>query len=248
MQIEEIVPDAVSRKLEIYKLNMRLRQYGPENINNLLNKLEASSDTGRIERLWTEVKPMFRKEPTSAAKYADRKYWQLLNVQRVLKLNLHKEKPLKILDIGCGPGFFMGVTRAAGHESWGIDAPESFLTKTEARVYAELLESMNIRQYTTPLLIERFKPLPFEGRSFDLITAFWICFNRHREPDTWGVEDWKFFIEDALKYVNPGGRILLELNEDSERFPEMRFYDQATLDYFRSVGSVEKQSVLIKKA
>lgn len=247
MQIDEIVPEAVSRKLELYKLNVRLRQYGPEKVRNLLDSVEKSADTARIERLWAEVKPIFRKDPTSAAKYADRRYWLLLNVQRALKLNLQKQKPLKILDIGCGPGFFMAVARAAGHQSWGVDAPESFLTPTEARVYSELLESLQCKQYTSPLLIERFVPLPFEGQNYDLITAFWICFNRHREPDTWGVEEWRFFINDALQYVNPGGRLLLELNEDAERFGALRFYDQVTLDYFSSVGSTDKQSVSISK-
>ncbi len=247
MVIEEFIPEGIGRKIELYRLNARLRQYGPQNINNLLKAVEKSADTARIDRLWTEVKPLFRKEPTSAAKYADRRYWLLLNIQRAVQLNLHQSKPLQILDIGCGPGFFMAVTRAAGHECSGVDAPESYMTPTERRMYSELLEALHCKSHVSPLLIERFVPLPFEGRTFDLITAFWICFNRHREPDTWGVEEWRYFVEDASQHLKEGGRILLELNEDAERFGAMRFYDEATLEYFRSVGTVDKQRVMISR-
>jgi SAM-dependent methyltransferase len=245
--IDEFVPEAISRKLNVYRLNARLRQYGSETISNLLDAVEKSADTASIDRLWAEVKPFFRKEPTSAAKYADRRYWLLLNIQRAVQLNLHQSEPLEILDIGCGPGFFMAVTRAAGHRCSGVDVPESYMTLNERRVYSELLEALHCKSEVSPLLIERFVPLPFEGKTFDLITAFWICFNRHREPDTWGVDEWRYFVDDASRYLKKNGRLLLELNEDSERFGPMRFYDDATLEYFRSVGTVDKQRVIITR-
>jgi SAM-dependent methyltransferase len=245
--IQELVPEAISRKLQLYKLNVRLREYGPETINKLLDAVEKSADTARIERLWAEVKPFFRKDPSSAAKYADRRYWLLLNIQRAVQLNLHQSKGLEILDIGCGPGFFMAVTRAGGHQCSGVDVPESYMTPTERRVYSELLEALHCKSHVSPLLIERFVPLPFEGKAFDLITAFWICFNRHRQPDTWGVEEWRYFVEDACRYLKKSGRLLLELNEDADRFGAMRFYDDATLEYFRSVGTVDKQRVIITR-
>ena len=245
MQLAEIMPDVVSRRLELYRLSARLRPYGPCMVNELLASVEESADVERIERLWTEMRPAFRKEPASAAKYADRRYWLLLNIHRAAQLGLQSGPKLRIMDIGCGPGYFLAVARALGHEVQGVDAPDSFQTPEERRVYTELLGALHCSQDVSPLLIERFVPLPFGEERYDLITAFWICFNRHRQPDSWGVDEWRFFVEDALQYLRPGGRLLLELNEDVNTFGELRYYDQATLDYFRSLGSVDRQRILI---
>ena len=248
MQLAEIVPDAVSRRLELYRLNARLRPYGPSMADDLLASVEESADLERIKRLWTEMKPEFRREPTSAAKYANRRYWLLLNIYRAAQLGLQSDPKLRIMDIGCGPGYFLAVARALGHQPQGVDAPASFLTPVERKVYTELLAALGCSRNVSPLLIERFVPLPFGDERYDLITAFWICFNRHRQVDSWGVDEWRFFVEDAVHHLREGGRLLLELNEDAARYGERRFYDEATLAYFRSVGLVDRQRVLIARS
>lgn len=63
MQLTEIVPDAVSRRLELYRLSARLRLYGPSRTDDVLALVEESADVERIERLWAEMRPAFRKEP-----------------------------------------------------------------------------------------------------------------------------------------------------------------------------------------
>lgn len=99
----------------------------------------------------------------------------------------------------------------------------------------------------SPLLIERYVPMTVPLRDLDLITAFWICFNRHRQPDGWGVSEWRFFVGDALSHLREGGLLHLELNEDPERYGRRQWYDQQTLDFFRSAGSVEGGVVRIPK-
>lgn len=247
MGIDVILPEAASRRVASYKLAFRLRQYGSSTLNDVLSSVEESADVSRIRRLWQEVKPAFRKDPSSAAKYADRHHWLLLNIYRAAQLGLHASPALRILDIGCGPGYFMAVARALGHQCEGVDAPESYLTSLERRVYSELLEALHCRAYASSLLIERFIPLPFGDEHYDLITAFWICFNRHKQPDTWGVDEWRFFIEDAVQHLRKNGRILLELNADPERFGRLQYYDEPTLDYFRSVGTVDHQRISITR-
>jgi SAM-dependent methyltransferase len=201
----------------------------------------------RIQRLWRDMRPVFEEDPDCAAKYASPDFWLLLNTERSARLGLHACSGLRILDIGCGPGFFMAAARALGHQCYGIDAPEPLLTPVEGQVYATLLDSLNCRPYVTPLLIERFVPLPFRDCPYDLITAFWICFNRHRQADEWGVEEWRFFVEDGWRCLREGGRIVLELNENHERFDELCYYDSSTLAYFRSVGTADGGRVVLPR-
>jgi SAM-dependent methyltransferase len=169
------------------------------------------------------------------------------NVARIGALGLHNSKPLRMLDIGCGPGYFLAAALACGHDCYGIDAPETILTQVEARVYGEMLASLGCANRVSPLLIERFVPMRLVQSDFDLITAYWICFNRHRQPDEWGVAEWRFFIDDVLSHLRSGGVLHLELNENPERYTSLKWYDQETLDYFRSAGTVQGGVVRIAK-
>jgi SAM-dependent methyltransferase len=119
------------------------------------------------------------------------------------------------------------------------------LTPVERDVYTTLTQAFHCSEVVSPLLIERFQPMPFRKEPFDLITAFWICFNRHRQPDEWGAEEWRFFVEDALSCLRPGGRLVLDLNENPERYGDLRFYDAATEAYLRSKGTVHQGRVVV---
>jgi hypothetical protein len=190
------------------------------------------------------VEPIYQREPTSAARYARPHHWILLNALRVADLGLHTTPKLRVLD-GCGPAYFLAIAQALGHQCYGVDAPDSVLTPVERDVYTTLVDALQCREVVSPLLIERFKPLPFREAPFDLITAYWICFNRHRQPVEWGCAEWRFFVEDAMAWLRPGGRMMLDLNENSERYGELRFYDASTRDYFRSVGTVAGGKVVV---
>src|SRR5208283_3004135 len=99
----------------------------------------------------------------------------------------------------------------------------------------------------TPVLIERFQPMALPVRDLDLITAFWICFNRHQQADEWGAAEWRFWVEDALSHLRDGGVLHLELNSHPQRYRALQWYDQETLEYFRSAGQVQRNVVRIVK-
>lgn len=204
-------------------------------------------DLARIDDLALEMGPVLEQEATSAAKYADYGYWIPFNVSRAGVLGLHKSPPLRILDIGCGPGYFLAAARACGHQCYGVDAPAEILSVVERRVYSEVLVALSCQEQVSSLLIERFVPMSLPYTDLDLITAFWICFNRHRRPDEWGVAEWRFFVDDALGYLKPGGVLRLELNANPEHFKSLRFFDSETLEFFRSQGSVVGGIVRMRK-
>src|SRR5207302_305054 len=60
--------------------------------------------------------------------------------------------------------------------------------------------------------VRPFVPLPDLGEKFDLVTAFMICFNNHKQPHLWGVPEWEFFLDDLSRHLTSRGRVWLELN------------------------------------
>jgi len=168
---------------------------------------------------------------------------------RIGSFGFHDSRPLRILDIGCGPGYFLACARLCGHEAYGIDAPSNILSDVENRTYSELLAALRISSFVSPLLIKRYVPLASPLRDLDFITAFWICFNGHRQKDEWGADEWRFFVNDALSHLRPRGILHLELNANPERYgPLKKWYDNPTLDFFRSVGTVDRNVVRIHKS
>ena len=72
-------------------------------------------------------------------------------------------RPLRVLDAGCGPGFFSSVLSKAGHKVTGIDGSEGMLAhaRENAAVYGD-----------SPEIIKGdFGELPFEDNTFDLIVS-----------------------------------------------------------------------------
>jgi SAM-dependent methyltransferase len=235
------------RRLQLAKTWARIFQYGSLALCRLPARVCANSDIARIEKLGREMAGVIERDPTCAAKYTDYHLWIPFNVARIGALAFQKSPPLRILDIGCGPGYFMAAANACGHDSYGLDAPASIMSDVESTVYSELLAALSCDRRVSPVLIERFVPMPVPLRDLDVITAFWICFNRHRQPDEWGVREWQFFVGDAMSHLRDGGVLHLELNSNPERYHSLQWFDQETLQFFQSVGSVQQGTVRIVK-
>jgi SAM-dependent methyltransferase len=241
------MPENSSNRLEIARNWGRLCRYRSLKLLGLPARIRHNADLARIDRLGRETAAALERDPACAAKYANYGLWIPFNVNRIGALALHRSAPLRILDIGCGPGYFLAAALGCGHDCYGIDAPASVMTEVEARVYSEMLAALACDRRVSPLLIERYVPMTLPLRDLDLITAFWICFNRHDQPDEWGPAEWKFFVQDALSHLREGGILHLELNANLARYQSLQWYDQETLQFFRSVGTVDRNVVRITK-
>ena len=97
---------------------------------------------------------------------------------------------MRILDLGCGAGYFLYVCKFFGHDVLGFDTDiEPLFRATTA-----LLDVPRVIGR-----IERQTPLPDLGGKFDLVTAHRICFHRIgrvRDGVEWSPADWEFFIND----------------------------------------------------
>ena len=238
---------SAEQRLELAKIWIALGRHRSRDLYRLPARLVNAADLDRIARLSQEMADIVDCDPASAAKYPDYNYWIPYNVLRIGRLALHRSPALRILDVGSGPGYFIAAAQACGHDCHGIDAPAGALTEVEARVYSEMLAALGCSHRVSTLLVERFQPMSLSFGRLDLITAFSVCFNRHHQPDEWGVAEWRFWVEDALSHLAQGGALHLELNPNPARYGKLEFYDQPTLDYFRSIGKVQHNIVRITR-
>ena len=82
-------------------------------------RILATIDQAELVRL-RENYP-YRPNARKINAYEDASYWVGVNVKRVQDLWLDRSLPLDILDLGCGPGYFLYLCRLFGHEGLGLD-------------------------------------------------------------------------------------------------------------------------------
>jgi len=147
------------------------------------------------------------KKPTDDwRKYLDLDRWITINIRRIRDIELDLARRKRILDLGCGAGYFLHIAQLLGHTGLGLDLDR-------VPMFAEITRLLGVRRVIRR--IRAFHPLPDLGGEFDLITAFMICFNNHRHPNLWGVAEWNFFLDDIARHLAPRGRVWLELNRES---------------------------------
>jgi len=138
-------------------------------------------------------------------KYLDLDRWIEINIRRIRELELDFSRPKRILDLGCGAGYFLYIAQLLGHSGLGLDMDR-------VAMFRDITRLLGVRRVVQR--IEGFRPLPDVGQKFDLITAFMICFNDHKMPGLWKVPEWDFFLDDLAKHLKPRGRVWLELNQE----------------------------------
>lgn len=189
-------------------------------VGRILNTIDLNQFRAYQER-FRDADP----RPHGYSKYLDIRYWMVQKLMHFFLLGLDRAKPLRVLDIGTGPGYFPLICSVYGHKAVAIDLGV-------IPMYNELCQFLKIDRRTWR--IEKFQQLPNLGMKFDLITAFMIKFNRHYLPDLWSVDEWRFLLEDlSANQLNENGRIFLQFNANHDG----SYYDDKTLEYFRTLGA-----------
>jgi SAM-dependent methyltransferase len=164
-------------------------------------------------------------------KFLDLKRWIHINIRRIREIELDVARPKRILDLGCGAGYFLYIAQLLGHEGVGLDLDQ-------LPMFGDLTRLLGVRRVIWQ--IKAFDPLPDIGE-FDLITAFLVCFNRHKQANVWGVPEWKFFLDDLAKHLTPRGRVWLELNQEYDG----TFYTPDLRKFFQKRGAkIERHKVI----
>ncbi len=167
------------------------------------------------------------------SKYLDVTRWMKWNILRVQRLGLHRSSPKRILDLGCGAGYFAYICQTLGHTCVGLDTGDYEL-------YSEMCALLGVQRVLHR--IEPFEPLPPLGEKFDWITAFSISFNGHRTHAVWGPKEWQFLINDLRQRTVGSGHLFFALNPE----PGDRFYTPELEAFFRREGGIiDKEYILL---
>jgi SAM-dependent methyltransferase len=163
--------------------------------------------------------------------YEDAAYWIGVNVKRVQDLWLDRSPPLQILDLGCGPGYFLYLCRLFGHEGIGIDPDDEPFFRGTTQLF-------DVRRVIARIYPQT--PLPDLAKRFDLVTGHRVCFHRisrrqNGEWLEWTPADWEFFINDIrTRFLKSDGRLLLEFNR---RHNGSSFFTEELRAFFESQGA-----------
>jgi SAM-dependent methyltransferase len=237
--IRPLVPSALRHRIWRHRTLRACPELSGPRLARLRADILATVDEARLRRL----QRVHADGTQDVVELCDYERKLEIAVMNTMLAGLHTQSPLRILDIGCGGGYFVAAARYLGHACEGTEVPATRLSPTIAAAYADVSAALRIAPMRE-LLISPHTPLALPA-TYDLITAHKICFNGHMRPNPWSVAEWKFFVEDACRYLAPGGRLVLDLNEDVTRYGARRWYDAAVAAYFTAVGSVVRNRVVI---
>src|SRR5216110_1650350 len=82
-----------------------------------------------------EIQQRYANSTAGYAKYANIEAWLQLNRERVQDLKLHRSAPKRVLDLGCGGGFFLVILKKLGHSVLGLDIDQATLLKELLEVF-----------------------------------------------------------------------------------------------------------------
>ena len=182
------------------------RALHPVSAPRLLRELEQ-------EGAWDDLRRRFPRGEKKVHRFGDTRFWIQRNVERAQDLSLDRPPRRHLLDLGCGPGFFIYVARKLGHSGVGLDIDEQ-------PVFRETLQLLQVERIVHRILPQQ--PLPANEIKYDLITSYLTCFHRiERLPNgswrTWSPADWQFFIDDVRAHqLKRGGMLLLEFHPDKD--------------------------------
>jgi len=219
MRFSRKLQKLLSRDLFASALEHLSRATHPVNTRRILDDID-----------WLQFRDLRHKYPHRPGspqinRFEDIAYWIEINIERAQDLWLDRSPPLRIVDLGCGAGFFLFLAKQFGHQCLGLDVGDFLLSN-------ELIELFGLERVTGR--IRAFQPLPDFGRKFDLITAFSAAFNRSEDESRgWNPEEWNFFLDDVDRYLRLDGQILLEINSGKEK----RYFPAEVRDFLLKRGA-----------
>jgi len=142
--------------------------------------------------------------------YYDQKYYNnksviidknrlIIEKKRVALIKQYINKPnIKVLDVGCGPGFFLYTSSLEAWQCYGVD--NSRFAVKEARQKSDAqIKRINLVNNS----------LPFENNFFDVVTSFDVI--EHLKSD-------ENYISEIYRVLNKGGIAILSTPDGESKY------------------------------
>ena len=182
-----------------------------EHIHRAFHPIDARPLLEELEKdpAWKGLRQKYPPGIKQIHRWADASFWIKRNIERAQDISLDRGPRRHILDLGCGPGYFLYVAQKLGHSGVGLDTDEH-------AVFRDTLPLLGVKR-----IVHRIQPrfhLPSAEKKYDLITSYLTCFHRlerlrNGNWQTWSSAEWQFFIDDVRAHqLAEGGLLLLEFH------------------------------------
>lgn len=201
--------------IEFFKLKIIIYRRVKKDQAAIMKTIDINS-FHKIRKKYIKIAPR-----ANYTKYLNIEEYLPRNLKRAYRLGIHKSKPLNILDIGGGAGYFCLICNFFGHNAETMDTGTS-------PIFDDLIDAFGIKRKIGK--IEPFKSLPRFDAKFDLITSFYVSFNMAASPDeVWGVKKWRFLLQNiAKRLMKKKGRLFYFLHPEIDG----KHYDKSLLEFF----------------
>lgn len=179
----------------------------------LFRELRETLDASVFHAIQTEFLSMPPAEPrVGHLKYIEPVIWTADKLATSLQLGLDERAPLRILDIGTGPGHWQLAARHFGHSVTATELPDLIDGDSHrGRFYRAMCKLHGVEPL--PLKVQPKTRISGVGNGYDLVTVFMAIFNGDDEGNGWDEATWRFFLSDlAENIVAPAGGLHMRLS------------------------------------
>jgi len=196
--IVESVSDLAGRAVSRVRQTAHRRE-----IDRVTESILASIDRDEFNRRFRDNPELAKLHGHGSSKFIELEHWIRENVNRYIRNALHRP-PGRVLDVGCGSGFFLVVCRHMGRTALGLDMDVDPL-------YGEQTAFFGVERVLHRVRPGDYLP-PLDGR-FALVTAFMTGINYEPSTqETWAVDEWLGFFDAVHGVLEPRGRVFVRFN------------------------------------
>lgn len=184
---------------------------------------------GKVVNYWTERAESYSDATQESLSNKDEKtIWEALFYSQI-----DKNKPLKILDIGTGPGFLAIVlANNKNYEVTGVDSCPNMLKQATDNAQKDGVSAS--------FEVSDAQKIPFEDNTFDVVVSRCVTWNLP-EPET-AYKEWKRVLKKGGKIINFDANWYLRLyNEELQK-------EYNAIEQYENIVSDEKKREMEKIA
>ena len=180
----------------------------------------------RITKYWTKRSESFLEQRRAELKDAISERWM-----KEIKKQLPDGKKLKILDVGCGSGFFSILLAKEGHQVVGTDLTPEMVVNAKKLAKEEQVEPT--------FLVMDAEKLEFEDASFDMVISRNLTWTLPHAEEAY--QEWKRVLKPGGILLNFDANYGLEDCTDTAGLPENHAHNTVGSELMQECEEIKRQ-------